>query len=529
MLENKDHQTAEAREQHLSLLAAALAATVNSIVITDRDGKILWTNPAFSQLTGYTAEEVIGQTPRVLRSGEQGAEFYAQMWSTILSHRVWSGEIINRRKDGSLYAEEMTITPIQSGDGNALHFVAVKQDVTGRKSLEDQLRQAHKMEAVGRLAGGIAHDFNNLLGVIAGYTNMLEGQIGDDTTLTCIAEEIKAAVRSAAALTSQLLAVSRKQLLQPRVLDLNVVVSHTAKLLRRIVGEDIIVSLNLDPDAGSVKVDPGQLQQVIMNLAVNARDAMPKGGSLTIATANTDLDCNGVEKNNFRRAGRYVKLTLSDTGTGMDAQTQQRAFEPFFTTKPQGQGTGLGLATVYGIVKQSGGYVRLFSELGNGTIVEVHLVRVDEEPEVETRQTPSGETRNGTGTILLVEDFLSLRNMVRKGLEMSGYIVISAGNGVEALNVAESYKGVIHLLVTDVIMPGTDGQQLAERIAALRPGISVLYMSGYADEMLGQHGVLSSNVAFIKKPFEMPDLLAKIREALQPTNAGHECSDSPAA
>jgi CheY-like chemotaxis protein len=384
------------------------------------------------------------------------------------------------------------------------------------------------LDAVGRLAGGIAHDFNNLLGVIEGYTEFLVKAVGDDTNLRGIGDEIGTAIRSASALISQLLAFSRKQLLQPQVLSLNFVVSQTVKMLRRIVGEDIIVSVNLTPDAGNVSADVGQLQQVIMNLALNACDAMPRGGILTITTENAEINDDNSHESDASRLGNYVKLSLGDTGVGMDAETQRQAFEPFFTTKPRGQGTGLGLATVYGIVKQSDGYVSLASELGKGTIAEVYLKRVNEQP-VTTGHRLSAEIRKGTETILLVEDYLALRKMIRIGLERNGYTVISAESGVDALNIAHSYPEPIHLLVTDVIMPEMDGPSLAERIAQQRPGIAVLYMSGHTDELLGEHGVLSSKVAFIKKPFDVPCLMAKIRQAMELVTVENSRSNSSVA
>jgi two-component system, cell cycle sensor histidine kinase and response regulator CckA len=512
-----------------SLLGAVFAAAANAIIVTDRNGEIQWVNLAFSKLSGYTADEVIGQTPRLLRSGEHNAEFYERIWSTILSGNVWNGEVINRHKNGSLYAEEMTITPIRFGNRKDLYFVAVKQDITKRKSLEDQLRQSQKLESVGRLSGGIAHDFNNLLGVIMGYVEMLDSQIGDDTTLTAITEEIRNAVSSAAALTSQLLAFGRKQLLRPQVVDLNHVVSETVKMLRRVVGEDIVLHLDLAPDAGNVEVDPSQLQQVIMNLAVNARDAMPKGGNLTITTETKESTCDCADTHDFDQTNRYVTLALSDTGLGMDEETRRQAFEPFFTTKGLGHGTGLGLSTVCGIVKQSGGHVCLSSELGKGTVAKIHLVKIDKKATNITGPTSPKANQPGSETILLVEDYGSLRKIVRSALETNGYLVLTAESGAEAIDIVKSYTGPIHLLVTDVIMPEIDGPQLASRITELHREIRVLFMSGYTDEMLGQYGVVSSDLLFIKKPFELPDFLAKIREALESTPAEIRRPDSPAA
>ena len=500
-------------EDESRLLKAALEATANAIVVTNRDGKIQWTNAAFTALTGYCLEEIVGQTPRVLRSGSHPAEFYKGMWETILSGSVWRGEVINKRKDGTLYTEEMTITPIRSANGDCLQFVAVKQDVSERKRLEDQFRQAQKMEAVGTLAGGIAHDFNNLLGVVLGCVEVLEDHIGDDTTLGDLVEEIRGAVKSGAVLTGQLLAFGRRQILQPQVVSLNEVVSETVSMLRRVVGEDVIVNVQLDSTAGNVIADPGQLQQVIMNLAVNARDAMPKGGVLTVVTENINLERESPGENRLPPPGCYVRLGLRDTGMGMDEATQLRAFEPFFTTKPQGLGTGLGLATVYGIVKQSGGYVLLSSKPNEGTLVQVYLTRV--RGKLRKSSGSPAKVTGGDETILLVEDSPALRKVICRCLERKGYTVISVGGGQEALEAAESFTKPIDLLITDVIMPGIDGSQLAGRLAEQRPRMRLLYMSGHTDEMLGHRGVIAPNVMFIKKPFEFTDFLTKVREALQ--------------
>lgn len=510
-------------------MGAALEAAANSIVITKRDGTISWVNPAFVKSSGYSAEEVIGQTPRLLRSGKHPPEFYTGMWKTILANQVWTGEVTNRKKDGRLYMEEMTITPVPFDSGEDVYFVAVKQDVTERKSLEDQFRQAQKMEAVGRLAGGIAHDFNNLLGVIGGYTESLADQIGDDPALVSVAAEIKTAVKSAAALTSQLLTFSRKEVCQPRIISMNKIVSDTTSMLRRLLGEDISLNLLLDPETGNVKADPGQLQQVIMNLAVNARDAMPRGGSLTIETSDSNLQVGQIHQDIFVPAGRYARLTLRDTGVGMDADTQRRAFEPFFTTKQKEHGTGLGLSTVFGIVRQSGGYVSLSSKLGEGTIAVVHLARVNEESSLAVEEVRRRHQRSSHATILLVEDYQSLRDVVRNSLLKSGYTVLIAANGPEALSMVGSHEGPIHLLITDAIMPGMDGRELAERISELKSGIGVLYMSGYTGEMLGHHGAIDANTPFIKKPFEMADFMAKVQEGIETRNRRHTNTDSPAA
>ena len=513
----------QSADQHL--LKGALEAAANAVVITDSEGKIQWTNPAFTRLTQYASEEIVGKTPRLLSSGKHPPEFYKQMWQTILSGDVWHGELINRRKDGSLYTEDMTITPIRASSGKATHFVAVKQDITERKLLEEQYRQAQKMEALGTLACGIAHDFNNLLAIIGGYADAIDDHIGDDTTLLALLTPIRNAVTSGAALTSQLLALSRKQVVQPRVISINSVIRETANLLRRTLGEDILLDLRLNAKVSNVIADPGQLQQLIMNLAVNARDAMPKGGRLTITTSN--ITVNPRDRHVLLRPGRYVKLEVRDTGTGMDEATLQQAFQPFFTTKAPDRGTGLGLSTVYAIVKQSGGELSLSSTLGEGTIVTAYLGRVrrgvgGSKPKIR-KDVPDGRT-----TILLVEDNLIMRKMIRQKLEKHGYTVIAAQNGAEALDSAERYQDRIHLLITDVIMPGMDGLELSARLKNCFPGVHTLYMSGYSAQKLHDRKLISPKEMFIAKPFDMKSFLQKVQRAFGAAeNRKMSCTPAP--
>jgi two-component system, cell cycle sensor histidine kinase and response regulator CckA len=503
------------RDGNSPLLSVAPAGALNSIVITDLKGAILLTTTAFTELTGYLAKEVIGQMPHVRSSRKQGPVFYRQMWDVISGHKVWSGEIIGRRRGGASYTEEMTITPIESDNREELRFVTVTHEVTRRNSIDDQFRHAQQIEAVGLLAGGIAHDLNNLLSAIGGYAELLGDHIGDDVIRRDTLREIRFAVKLAGKLTGQIVAFIQKRQLQPQVLSLNLVVSDIINVLCRIVGEDIILSSRLDPAVGNIRDDAGQLQQLIMNFTANARDAMPRGGTLTISTMNADVDRDDVRTGTLIPMGRYVKLTLRDSGAGMDAETRRRAFEPFFTTKRDGRGTGLGLATVCDIVKRSGGFVSLTSKLGKGTTAEIYFKRVDEEPELKIVQTPERTPKHGSETILLVEDCRSLRKMIRIGLESNGYSVITGKDGTEGLEAARVYHGAIHLLVTDVIMPGMDGLQVAVRIAEQRPSTKVLYMSGHTKLMLSQHGALKSEAPFISKPFDMPDFLAKVRKTLK--------------
>jgi len=387
------------------------------------------------------------------------------------------------------------------------------------RSSEERLRQAQKMEAVGRLAGGVAHDFNNLLTVITSYSALLLEDLGADDPKRDDVDQIRKAAEGAAALTRQLLAFSRQQVLQPKALDLKATVAGTDKLLKRLIGEDIQLTSVLAPDLGVVKADPGQIEQIIINLAVNARDAMPTGGRLTIEVANVDMDDAYVRGHAPASPGRYVMLAISDTGIGMDEQTKARIFEPFFTTKEAGKGTGLGLATVYGIVKQSGGFIWVYSELNHGTSFKVYFPRVDEPAEPAAASTAGTEPRGGTETVLVVEDAASVRMVTRQVLERFGYAILEAPNGETALRLAAKHHGPIHLLLTDVIMLGLSGRQLAEQLAQLRPDMKVLYASGYADQAIVHHGILDSDIAYLQKPFTPETLARRVRQVLDSSRA----------
>ncbi len=387
-------------------------------------------------------------------------------------------------------------------------------NITERKLVEDQLLQAQKMESVGRLAGGVAHDFNNLLTIINGYGQLVRDQLDADDPRRVHLEEILKAGDRAASLTRQLLAFSRRQVLAPQVLDLNTVVSNMQKMLRRLIGEDVELVTDLSSDLGHVKADPGQIEQVIMNLAVNARDAMPQGGRLTIETQNVDFDPVYARSHFNAPPGPYVLLAVSDTGVGMDAVTQAHLFEPFFTTKEKGRGTGLGLAMVYGIVKQSGGYIWLYSEPGKGSSFKVYLPRVEDAVRAQAPAEAAKEGLQGWETVLLVEDEAALRTMVRRVLESNGYRVLEARHGDDALQVVEQHVGPVHLLLTDVVMPGMSGRELAEHLTSQHRGLKVLFMSGYTDDAIVHHGVLHPGAAFLQKPFTPEGMVRRVREVL---------------
>ncbi len=501
-------------EQQLHLQAAALEAAANAIVITDCSGKILWVNRAFSELTGYTLEEALGNNPRILKSWEHDQTFYRTLWSTIQSGEVWHGEIRNRKKDGTLYTEEMTIAPVLTG-GQITNFVGIKQDVTEKKKLEAQYRQAQKMEAVGRLAGGVAHDFNNVLSVIVGYTQLSVDHLDADHAVVRNLTRIKSAAERAASLTKQLLAFSRQQVAYPTVVDLNKLLQQLADMLQRLVGDDVQIVLKLSDALGNVVVDASQFEQVLMNLAVNARDAMPEGGQITIETRNEQLDESYHRQQEAVRPGDYVMLSFSDTGCGMDEQTKARIFEPFYTTKEAGRGTGLGLSTVYGIVKQNQGYIWVYSEAQKGTTLKVYLPLVSEPADAISVPALTKQSKRGDGqTILLVEDDSAVRELVRHTLENANYKVLEAPTPQAALEFMEGRKGEIQLVLTDIMMPKMSGVQVATSAKASDPNLKVLFMSGYSSEMVNRYAPALQAKEYIEKPFTKDALLGKIADLL---------------
>jgi hypothetical protein len=481
------------------------------VFIIDGESRVQRANRAAATLVGLQPAQLIGQHcyevfhhcseppshcphPRLLASGKEERGDFEEPWL-----KKWF---------------DSTATPLRSPEGVLEGCVHVMRDVTEQRALEAQYRQAQKMEAMGRLAGGVAHDFNNLLTAITGYSELLLARLQEEDTLRRYVEEVKKAGDRAASLTRQLLTFSRQQVLEPRVLDLNSVVANVDKMLRRVIGEDIELVTILVPDLGPVKADPGQLEQVMLNLAVNSRDAMPQGGKLTIETANVELAEASSHRHGELSPGKYVVLAVSDSGCGMTEETQAHIFEPFFTTKDQGKGTGLGLAMVYGIVKQSGGSVWVYSEVGRGTTFKVYLPQVNEKVTAQVPRPPPPVLTRGWETILLVEDEEPVRSLVRSVLEAGGYVVLEARHGEDALVVAEMHKGPIQLLVTDVVMPEMSGPELAEHLAPFHREMKVLYMSGYTEDAIQHHGVLASRTAYLPKPFTPETLARKVREVL---------------
>ena len=613
-----------------------------SVVITDLEGHIEYVNHRFTQITGYTAEEARGRTPSLWKSGLTPEATYTELWRTITAGRQWRGEVQNRRKNGEVYWDLVTITPIRDesgavtnylgiqqdltelrratdavaaseqrqrmlfetldlivlgldadgrvdyvnpfferltgwtaaeargadwihtflpeavrptiqttfreliahdlhshytnailtkagaqrliswnntvvrdGQGRATGTLSIGEDVTERVNLERQLQQAQKMEAVGQLAGGVAHDFNNVLTAITGYAEFLRMDLPPSDPKLADVDEIQNAVKRAGALTRQLLAFSRQQVLQPVVLNPNDVVHGIEKMLRRLIGENFDLATALDPSAGQVKADPGQIEQVLLNLVVNARDAMPEGGRITIATVRAQIDeVAAAAQGKALAPGDYVVLSVSDNGVGMSSEVRLRIFEPFFTTKPSGKGSGLGLATVYGIVTQSGGHITVYSEPGFGSTFKVYL------PFVAPASTHAAEAasierpREGSETVLIAEDDEAVRALATEILQRYGYTVLAARNGEEALFLAERFEGLIQLVVTDVVMTGMDGPTLVERLRARHPALRVLFTSGYTGEAVQRRGVLASGAPFLEKPFTAAGLARKVRDAL---------------
>jgi PAS domain S-box-containing protein len=475
-------------------LIRAIEQVQESIVVTDPEANIVYVNPAFERISGYGREEVLGKNPRILKSGRQSPAFYAALWKSLKSGESWNGRFLNRAKDGRLFTEEATISPVANRNGEIVNYVAVKRDVTVETELQEQLHQSQKMDAIGRLAGGVAHDFNNMLMVIVSYADLIESSLPDDNPLRQHTRQILHAAERSAALTRQLLAFSRKQVLTPQILNCNVILTETISMIRRIISENIDLKCNLAPELWNVKADADQIVQVILNLCVNARDAMPNGGSLVLAT-----------RNHYAESG-FVEITVTDSGVGIPLEIQSKLFEPFFTTKERGKGTGLGLATVYGIVQQSGGSIRVDSSPGHGSAFTVHLPRCLEVAALPDSPIQRPSLNDGS-LILVVEDENALREALAAHLRDHGYRVLVASDGIAALDILAENPN-ISILISDLIMPRMGGLELARIAVARIPGLRCIYMSGYADQASGE-GLES---VLLQKPFTMELLLSCISD-----------------
>lgn len=506
------HKRAKAERTQLM---AAIDQVGEAIVMTDAQGSIQFVNPAFKQMTGYRGKEVVGQNPRLLKSGKQDEPFYRNLWDTISSGKTWAGRMVNKRKDGTFYTEETTISPVRNVSGQIVNYVSVGRDISDHLRLSAQFQQAQKMEAVGLLAGGVAHDYNNMLSVILGYAELALRKVEPNQSLHADLEEIIKAANRSTEITRQLLAFARKQTIIPVVLDLNRAVESMLKMLKRLIGEDIDLAWMPEKDLYPVKMDPVQVDQILANLCVNARDAIADVGKVTIETGNAVFDETYCADHPGFIAGEYVLLAVSDDGCGMDKETIDQIFEPFFTSKEVGQGTGLGLSMVYGIVKQNNGFINVYSEPGAGTTFRIYLSRHAGQA-IETHREKAADIPLGHGEIvLLVEDEPAILNMGKIMLEQLGYRVLAADRPDEALRMAEEHAGEIQLLITDVVMPEMNGRDLAKRLQFLYPSLKILFMSGYTADVIAHRGVLDKGVNFFQKPFSLRELSVKVREALK--------------
>ena len=513
-----ERRQAEAKLRKLSL---AVEQSPASIMITDSNGDIEYVNPAFYRVTGYTAEDIVEKNLRDLKTSMTTDEEYQLLWETIAGGKTWQGEFSSKRKSGELVWVSACIAPVYDDNGIIMHYVAIEEDITARKheekekaKLEGQLQQAQKIESIGRLAGGVAHDFNNMLTVILGHANLALMKMDKTHPLYVSMEEIRKAAERSADLTRQLLAFARKQTIAPKVLDLNVTVAGVLSMLQRLIGEGIRLTWRPAVNLWPVKVDPSQIDQILANLCVNARDAIADVGKITIETENRILDSNYCSAHPGARPGEYVRLSISDDGSGMDKEILAQIFEPFFTTKVAGEGTGLGLAMVYGVVKQNDGFINVYSEPGMGTTFTVYLPKF----EGEVGQTrPEGvfePVLRGQETILLVEDETAILKIATIMLEDLGYTVIATNAPSDAIRLVAEHIGEIHLLLTDVVMPEMNGLDLAKELLSLHPQMKCLFMSGYTSNVIAHHGVLNEGVKFIQKPFTLKDLAAMVREVL---------------
>jgi len=518
---SRDVTERKVSEQTLLQLSQAVEQSPSVVIITDTKGNIEYVNNKFTEVTGYLLYDVIGKNPRILKSGETPSEEYKALWDTILDGKEWHGEFHNKKKDGSLYWESATISPIKDVNGKIISFLALKEDITTQKqteieqkNLREQLLQAQKMESVGRLAGGVAHDFNNMLGVIYGHADLAMEDMKETDPLFRHMELIKSAAEKSANLTHQLLAFARKQPVAPKVVDLNDSISDMLKMLRRLIGEQIILAWLPGGDLWKISIDPSQIDQILANLCVNARDAISGNGQITIETANQKFDEKQCKIHTGYLPGEFVQITISDSGSGMDEETIKLIFEPFFTTKEIGKGTGLGLATVYGIVQQNNGFIDVQSSPGKGTSFRIFLPKLNYDADEVKTSVKTKMLRGNNEVVLIVEDQEEILEMTINLLENIGYKVLSSSSPNQAIEITSDYTGTIDLLITDVIMPEMNGKELSEKIQRRFPKIRTLFMSGYTDDILAPHGIMVDGMHFIHKPFLMKDFANKIREII---------------
>ncbi|HWF92123.1 MAG TPA: ATP-binding protein [Terriglobales bacterium] len=526
-------QAEEDVQQQREFLRLVIDTDPNLIFVKGWDGTFMLANRATAEIYGTTVEDLVGKSDADFNKDQEEVEHFRQDDQAVIASRkaklIVQESVTDARTGEKRWFQTYKVPLVTSGN-SVSNLLGVSTDITSRKLAEEeltqtqeQLVQSQKMDAIGRLAGGLAHDFNNILGVILGYGEQALQTLGQEAIERRYVHRMVDAGNRAARLMQQLLAFSRKQVLQPRVINLNDVIKDIEQLLERLTGEDIEIRIKLDPELGAVKADPAQMERVIMNLAVNAREAMPKGGKLTIETANTVLDASYTNRHAPVIPGKYAMLAVSDTGIGMDTETQSKIFDPFFTTKGPEKGTGLGLSTVYGVVKQSGGYIWVYSEAGNGAAFKIYLPIVDAATDVIVEPLVSSQSPSGTETILVVEDDKILREFICEVLAANGYSILSASNGAQALQILEQHDGPIHMLLTDVVMPGMSGRTLTSQSVVAQRGLKVLYMSGYTENAVVHHGVLDPGVHLLQKPFSIGALARKVRELFE--NQTHEADE----
>ena len=509
-----------AAEKDRGRLAAAVDQAVEAIMITDVHGVIQYVNPGFERMTGHTREYALGKTPSILKSGRHPPSFYARMWRVLLDGGVWSGRMTNRRKDGLLCEVDVNVSPVRNKAGEIVSFLSVAQDVTNAVRLETELRQAQKMESLGRLAGGIAHDFNNLLTAILGFARIVHGQLGVESPMRKDMEEILRSGERATRLSRQLLAFGRKEVVHIQPMDLNQVVLGMQGMLRRTLGGHIELVLRLHENLGAIEADSGQIEQIILNLAINSRDAMPGGGVLKISTDLRAMTADDVAQRSHLREGEYVRMIVADNGAGMPDHVKEHAFEPFYTTKEKAGGSGLGLATVYGIVRQARGHIELRHREGGGTEVEILFPRSLSSVGQAQVPRPRPELKGGSETILVAEDEAVVRRLTVRLLQSLGYTVIEAANGEEAMEAFRRCGGRVDLLLTDVMMPKMGGPDLVRALRAIQPGLRALFMSGFAEDVVSQSGGSQGSISILLKPFTREAVDESVRHALDSGRGG---------
>lgn len=509
--EAEEYRKRKKAESELKLLVAGIENAADGLIITNREGIIEYMNPAFEDITGYSPEDVIGKKPSILKSGQHSRGFYKHMWDTIISGKSWHGLLTNKKKNGEFYQDRTTISPVINDENEIAHFVSLKRDVTREKKLEEQLFQAVKMESIGKLAGGIAHDFNNLLTIINGYTEAMLFRVTDEKIKEDLNQILKAG-NKAARLIEKIMAFSHEQTTNAVILNMNDVITDVEKMAQRIIGENIELSINLDPQLYDTLIDPSQLEQILMNLIVNAKDALPNGGTITVSTRNQYLDKEFVQVYPWAKEGDFVELSISDTGVGIDNAILDKIFDPFFTTKKKGEGTGLGLSTAYGIVKQNNGNILVYSEPGTGTSFKIYFPRLHRKEKNVEEVEHSAEFNIGGRTVLIAEDESGVRHLAEELFRSSGFKVISVVSGEDAVDMAKSYDDSIDLLFTDMVMKGMNGIETASRIKEFYPDIKVLFSSGYPKDHIKQFETSGIDFNFVKKPYSQRTLLEILQE-----------------